>query len=101
MIEGEGYFDQVRGPSAHGAEGADDVDSKKGGLMGSENLIVFDDGNELVAYGKDEQLRFQLVLGNPIQEPEAWSSTIVMNTQEELRIAFEEYQNGTFIKHRK
>jgi redox-sensitive bicupin YhaK (pirin superfamily) len=24
----------------------------------------------------------------------------VMNTQEELRIAFEEYQNGTFIKKR-
>jgi hypothetical protein len=24
-----------------------------------------------------------------------------MNTQEELRIAFEEYQNGTFIKHKK
>jgi len=24
-----------------------------------------------------------------------------MNTREELRIAFEEYQNGTFIKHQK
>jgi len=24
-----------------------------------------------------------------------------MNTQEELRIAFEEYQQGTFIKHGK
>lgn len=26
---------------------------------------------------------------------------VVMTTQEELRIAFEEYQNGTFIKHKK
>ncbi|MCK4286535.1 MAG: hypothetical protein KAX18_10055, partial [Candidatus Lokiarchaeota archaeon] len=25
---------------------------------------------------------------------------IVMNTQEELSIAFNEYQNGTFIKHK-
>jgi len=24
-----------------------------------------------------------------------------MNTQEELRVAFEEYQNGTFIKYKK
>jgi len=24
----------------------------------------------------------------------------VMNTAEEIRIAFEEYRNGTFIKHR-
>jgi redox-sensitive bicupin YhaK (pirin superfamily) len=24
----------------------------------------------------------------------------VMNTQEELKLAFEEYQNGTFIKHK-
>jgi hypothetical protein len=28
----------------------------------------------------------------------AWYGPIVMNTQEELRVAFEEYQKGTFIK---
>jgi redox-sensitive bicupin YhaK (pirin superfamily) len=28
-----------------------------------------------------------------------WYGPIVMNTSEELQIAFEEYQNGTFIKH--
>jgi redox-sensitive bicupin YhaK (pirin superfamily) len=101
VIEGEGYFDQVRDPSAYEGEGTDDVDFKKRGLIGSENLIVFDDGNELAASSKDEQLRFLLISGKPIQEPVAWSGPIVMNTQEELRIAFEEYQNRTFIKHRK
>jgi redox-sensitive bicupin YhaK (pirin superfamily) len=30
----------------------------------------------------------------------AWYGPIVMNTQEELKLAFEEYQNGTFIKHK-
>jgi hypothetical protein len=39
--------------------------------------------------------------GKPIGEPVAWYGPIVMNTQEELRIAFEEYENGTFIKHKK
>ena len=28
----------------------------------------------------------------------AWSGPIVMNTEEELALAFEEYRNGTFIK---
>jgi redox-sensitive bicupin YhaK (pirin superfamily) len=28
----------------------------------------------------------------------AWYGPIVMNTEEELRIAFEEYRAGTFIK---
>jgi hypothetical protein len=44
-------------------------------------------------------VRFLLVSGAPIQEPVAWRGPIVMNTQEELRQAFEEYRNGTFLKH--
>jgi len=39
-----------------------------------------------------------IIWGKPIGEAVAWYGPIVMNTQEELRIAFEEYQNGTFIK---
>ncbi|MCJ7638516.1 MAG: pirin family protein, partial [Euryarchaeota archaeon] len=30
--------------------------------------------------------------------PVAWAGPIVMNTQEELRIAFQEYREGTFVK---
>jgi redox-sensitive bicupin YhaK (pirin superfamily) len=41
-----------------------------------------------------------LVSGKPIGEPVAWYGPIVMNTQEELRVAFEEYEKGTFIKHK-
>ena len=47
-----------------------------------------------------EPVRFLLVSGKPIGEPVAWYGPIVMNTEEELRIAFEEYRKGTFIKHR-
>jgi hypothetical protein len=47
----------------------------------------------------DEGIRFLLVSGEPIQEPVAWRGPIVMNTNEELRQAFAEYQNGTFLKH--
>jgi hypothetical protein len=50
---------------------------------------------------KEESLRFLLVSGNPIGEPVAWYGPIVMNTREELRAAFEEYQRRTFIKHKR
>ena len=43
--------------------------------------------------------RFLLISGKPLGEPIAWYGPIVMNTQEELRLAFEEYQRGTFLKH--
>lgn len=33
-----------------------------------------------------------------IDEPVAWAGPIVMNTQDELREAFRELQNGTFVK---
>jgi redox-sensitive bicupin YhaK (pirin superfamily) len=48
---------------------------------------------------KTAAVRFLLVSGRPIGEPVAWYGPIVMNTQEELRIAFEEYERGTFVKH--
>jgi len=43
----------------------------------------------------------RLVSGKPVHETVAWYGRIVMNTQDELRTAFEEYQNGTFIKRKK
>jgi redox-sensitive bicupin YhaK (pirin superfamily) len=43
-------------------------------------------------------VRFLFVSGKPLGEPVAWYGPIVMNTQEELKTAFEEYQRGTFVK---
>ena len=64
----------------------------------SESLIIFDDGDEVLITAKDKPMRFLLVSGKPIKEPIAWYGPIVMNTQQELKLAFEEYQNGNFIK---
>ena len=33
-------------------------------------------------------------------EPVVWYGPIVMNTWEELEVAFEQYRNGALIKHR-
>jgi len=46
----------------------------------------------------DEGVRFLLVSGKPLREPVAWYGPIVMNTQAELRQAFEELERGTFLR---
>jgi redox-sensitive bicupin YhaK (pirin superfamily) len=67
----------------------------------NEHLILFDDGDQVTVTTKESPVRFLLLSGNPIREPVAWYGPIVMNTQEELQTAMEEFRNGTFIKHGK
>jgi quercetin 2,3-dioxygenase len=62
--------------------------------------VLFDRGDEIAVQAGEEDIRFLLVSGKPIEEPVAWYGPIVMNTQEELRQAMTELQSGTFIKHR-
>ncbi|MDO8726672.1 MAG: pirin family protein [Candidatus Methanoperedens sp.] len=81
VIEGSGYFDP-----------------EKKRNIGRENLVIFKDGNDVKIAANDRILRFLLISGKPIGEPVAWGGPIVMNTQEELQLAFDEYRNGTFIK---
>ena len=101
VIDGEGYFDEERDSYAYEVEGANYFDFKRNCLIAPESLVIYDDGDEVGISTKNKPVRFLLISGKPIKEPVAWYGPIVMNTQEELRIAFEEYQNGTFIKHRK
>ncbi len=54
----------------------------------------------MVIAAGDRGVRFLLVSGKPIGEPIAWRGPIVMNTQAELRVAFDEYAEGTFLKHK-
>lgn len=42
--------------------------------------------------------RFVLLAAKPLNEPIAWGGPIVMNTEQELQQAFQELDNGTFIK---
>ncbi len=63
-----------------------------------ENLVLFSNGERVTVEASNQPLRFLLISGKPIGEPVAWFGPIVMNTEEELRQAFDEYQKGTFIK---
>jgi redox-sensitive bicupin YhaK (pirin superfamily) len=81
-------------------EGSGRFDDPKVKSVARENLILFSNGDQVVVRTEQEPVRFLLISGKPIGEPVAWRGPIVMNTQEELKVAFEEYSNGTFIKHK-
>jgi len=66
----------------------------------NHSLVLFDRGDEIVVQAGPEGIRFLLVSGKPIEEPVAWYGPIVMNTQDQLRNAMTELQDGTFIKRR-
>lgn len=68
-------------------------------MTGNRTLVRFGSGDEVTVQAGDEGIRFLLITGRPIQEPVAWHGPIVMNTRDELRQAFRELNNGTFIKH--
>jgi quercetin 2,3-dioxygenase len=100
VIEGAADFDDVDGP--HDLKVVNDSYFKFEGLksFGPEHLITFEKGDSVNVRTEKGPVRFLLISGKPIGEPVAWYGPIVMNTEEELQTAFEEYRNGTFIKHR-
>jgi redox-sensitive bicupin YhaK (pirin superfamily) len=83
IIEGSGYFEP-------------ESDSP----IGAENIVLYQDGDELKIGSGEKGVRFLLVSGKPLGEPVAWYGPIVMNTKEELESAFKELDEGTFIKHK-
>ena len=99
VIDGSAYFDEERNPFAHEVIGNNYFDFKRDCRFGVETLVLYDgQGEQVVIKAEDSPVRFLLVSGKPIGEPVAWYGPIVMNTQEELQIAFEEFEKGTFIK---
>lgn len=99
-LDGHGWFCPERRPLSHDVTGSNYFDLNADPRCGPECLVLFEDGGEVYVATEDEPLRFILVSGKPLGEPIAWYGPIVMNTQEELALAFEEYQSGDFIKHR-
>jgi quercetin 2,3-dioxygenase len=72
--------------------------SNESGQADNRSLVLFDAGDEVAVQAGSAGVRFLLVSGKPLREPVAWNGPIVMNTQEELRQAFEELEKGTFLK---
>ncbi|MDP1688911.1 MAG: pirin-like C-terminal cupin domain-containing protein, partial [bacterium] len=64
----------------------------------SGTVTLLSTGNSIKIYALNGPVRFLLLAGRPIGEPISWHGPIVMNTKEELELAFGELNKGTFIK---
>ena len=64
----------------------------------NRQLVLFGDGEQVRLAAGAEDARLLLISGRPLREPVAWYGPIVMNTQAEIQLAFDEYRRGTFIK---
>ncbi|MCU0519708.1 MAG: pirin family protein [Anaerolineae bacterium] len=97
VFAGAGEFCNASGPLMVPTEPVGWADTKPPSQADNRSLVRFGEGDEVVVQAADEGIRFLLVSGKPLREPVAWYGPIVMNTQEELRRAFEELQAGTFL----
>lgn len=76
-------------------EGSFDPESNE--VIEEKHAILFHKGGRFFASSR-KGIRFLLLSAKPLKEPIAWGGPIVMNTQEELALAFQELDNDTFIK---
>ena len=98
VFDGSGKFCNASGPLAVPTEAVGWLDTAPPAAAENRSLILFDRGDEVTVQAGDDGIRFLLVSGQPLQEPVAWYGPIVMNTQDQLRQAFEELEQGTFLK---
>jgi hypothetical protein len=98
VFSGDGKFCNASGPLAVPTESVGWLDTTPPKDAEDRSLVLFDRGDEVVVQAGEDGIRFLLVSGKPLEEPVAWYGPIVMNTQEQLRAAFSELQQGTFLE---
>jgi redox-sensitive bicupin YhaK (pirin superfamily) len=98
VFEGSGTFRDASRPQGVLVERTDGSDVIERMDAGNRSLVLFDRGDEVTVQAGEHGIRFLLVSGKPLEEPVAWYGPIVMNTEDELRRAYEELRAGTFIK---
>jgi hypothetical protein len=87
---GRGAFAYVFEGSGHFEEGGRHV-------VEDRELVIFGQGDEVWAKAGRKGCRFLFAHGEPLREPIAWGGPIVMNTREELDLAFKELRSGSFV----
>jgi len=64
-----------------------------------KTAVLFEHGDMITISTNAESARVMYFQAKPLNQPISWGGPIVMNTDEELRLAFDELNKGTFIKH--
>jgi redox-sensitive bicupin YhaK (pirin superfamily) len=64
--------------------------------LGRDQLAVLGKGDTVTLQSGNQESRFLLVAGKPLNEPVARAGPFVMNTEADLRQTFIDYQSGNF-----
>ncbi|MBM7560805.1 pirin family protein [Fusibacter tunisiensis] len=70
-----------------------------GDFVTEKSAVLLENGNQVHLKSSHEGARVLFFSGKPLKEPIAWGGPIVMNTEEELRKAFEDLEKATFVSH--
>jgi redox-sensitive bicupin YhaK (pirin superfamily) len=98
VFDGAGSFRDASAPTAVRTDPVGRVLEGTAAEAVNRSLVLFDRGDEVTVQAGEQGIRFLLVSGQPLEEPVAWYGPIVMNTEAQLRQAYEEFRAGTFIK---
>lgn len=79
-------------------EGETRIEDLSGKLqpLNKDQLAILSKGDSVSAHSGNNGSRFLLISGKPLNQPVARSGPFVMNTQQEIRQAFLDYQSGNF-----
>jgi redox-sensitive bicupin YhaK (pirin superfamily) len=97
VFAGAGAFRDASEPQPILTEYATEPTSEPVYQASNRTLVMFDPCDEVTVEAGEPGVRFLLVSGRPFGEPVAWRGPIVMNTPEELREAYAQLRDGTFI----
>ena len=100
VFEGSGAFRDASPPLGVLMEQPGPVEVVGREEAGDRSLVLFGSGDEVTVRAGERGIRFLLVSGRPLEEPVAWYGPIVMNTPDELKQAYQELRDGTFITGR-
>jgi len=104
MPEGSTYTEAVPGTHSgfifviEGSVGVSSGAEDEADVVVAGDLAILGDGDTLQLTGKDAHNRVLLIAGRSINEPIARGGPFVMNTQDEIRQAFDDYQSGNFLQ---
>lgn len=74
-------------------------DAKVAGEVVKEKTAVkLSEGDSLELEALDEAIQILFLSSDKLGEPVSWGGPIVMNTREEIQLAFQELNDGTFLK---
>ena len=72
--------------------------SIEGEQIAAKTAVKLTEGEELTVKAGAEGARFLYIQSKALQEPVAWAGPIVMNNEQQLRVAIEELRSNNFIK---